>query len=96
MFLWAIFHECRAVSAMQKLPGEQKADIDIASSREQSLSGFGRSERFMRSILWFLKKCRVPIKILTVITDPDEVKNILMHLIKPANHPQVLIRLIFG
>ena len=33
------------------------------------------------------KKCQSPMKILDVITDPEEVKKLLRHLVKTAKSP---------
>ena len=70
----------------ENLPGDQEADIDVASA--DSRASWARLIRKIYEIDPLVcKKCRSPMKVLAVITDPGEVKNILRHLVKTGKSP---------
>jgi len=70
----------------ENLPGDQEADIDVASA--DSRASWARLIRKIYEIDPLVcKKCRSPMKVLAIITDPGEVKNILRHLMKTGKSP---------
>lgn len=70
----------------ENLPGEQEADIDVASA--ESRASWARLIRKIYEVDPLVcKRCGSPMKVLAVITDPDEVKNILKHLMKTGKSP---------
>ena len=70
----------------ENLPGEQEADIDVASA--ECRASWARLIRKIYEVDPLVcKKCGSPMKVLAVITDPDEVKNILRHLMKTGKSP---------
>ena len=71
----------------ESLQVEQETDIDVAST--ESRASWARLIREIYKVDPLVcKKCQSPMKILAVITDPGEVKNILRHLMKTGKSPQ--------
>jgi hypothetical protein len=68
---------------------EQDSDRDV-SSTESRASWARLIKKIYEVDPLVCKKCRSPMRILAVITDPDEVKNILRHLIKTGKSPPSL------
>jgi len=70
----------------ENLPGDQETDVDVASA--DSRASWARLIRKIYEVDPLVcKKCQSPMKILAVITDPGEVKNILRHLMKTGKSP---------
>ena len=70
----------------ENLPGEQEADVGVASA-ECRTSWVRLTRKIYEVDPLVCKKCGFPMKILAGITDPDEVKNILRHLMKTGKSP---------
>ncbi len=77
------------------MPDDHEADIEVASAESRAswarltrkiYQGARRGLRAPDDPL-VCKKCGSAMKILAVITDPDEVKSILRHLMKTGESP---------
>ena len=74
------------IAETENLPGEQEADVDVSSA--DSRASWARLIKKIYEVDPLVcKKCQSPMKILAVITDPGEVKNILKHLVKTGKSP---------
>ncbi|GAG53374.1 unnamed protein product, partial [marine sediment metagenome] len=69
----------------ENLPGDQEADIDVASA--ESRASWARLIKKIYEVDPLVcKKCQSPMKILAVITDPEEVKKILKPSCKNSSY----------
>ena len=70
----------------ENLPGDKETDIDVDSA--ESIASWARLIRKIYEVNPLVcKKCQSPMKVLAVITEPGEVKNILRHLMKTGKSP---------
>ena len=75
-----------ACAQTENTPDDQEADIDVASA--ESRASWARLIKKIYEVDPLVcRRCGSPMRILAVITDPDEVKNILRHLIKTGKSP---------
>ncbi|GAH54145.1 unnamed protein product, partial [marine sediment metagenome] len=70
----------------EKIQSEQEADLSVSST--ESRASWARLIKKVYEVDPLVcKKCQSPMKILAVITDPEEVKKILRHLVKTHHTP---------
>ena len=81
---WKDTHSASAQT--ENLPAEQEADIYVASA--ESRASWARLIKKIYEVDPLVcQKCGSPMRILAVVTDADEVKTILRHLIKSGRSP---------
>ena len=76
----------RTAAQTENVPDKQETGIDV-SSAESRASWARLIKKIYEVDPLVCKKCGSPMRILAVITDPDEVNNILRHLIKTGRSP---------
>ncbi len=81
---WKDKHSASAQT--ENLPDDHETDIEVASA-ESRASWARLIRKIYEADPLVCKKCGSAMKILAVITNPDEVKNILRHLIKTGKSP---------